>query len=68
MAAEPERFIPWPYLDSLYDYLPCLQNPIARRGSRAMGYPGGNRWRRGSRAYFQFLSVLNWQTDPGNYL
>jgi tryptophan 2-monooxygenase len=30
MAAEPERFVPWPYLDSLYDYVPYLQNPIAQ--------------------------------------
>jgi tryptophan 2-monooxygenase len=29
MSNEFEQFIPWPYLDSMYDYLPYLQWPIA---------------------------------------
>src|SRR5512136_950485 len=39
MAAEAERFIPWPYLDSLYDYLPYLQHPIAQLPAERLNTP-----------------------------
>ncbi len=30
-------FIPWPYLDSLYDYLPCLRQPLAQLPPASVG-------------------------------